>query len=89
MYKNAIELCEDENELTIYTIGISIELERYAIALKEQIKERKQYKRSLKKRYQKLCSLKIPDSIRNIFGDIDLENEDWEYYYELSRKVTY
>lgn len=76
-------------EITIQVIGLAIEAERYAMALKYGRKEKLQYKKSLQKRYQKLYERELPDSVRTLFGEIDLKEENWEYYYRLSRKVTY
>ena len=71
-YKNAIECCFAVKEITIQVIGLAIEAERYAMALKYGRKEKLQYKKSLQKRYQKLYERELPDSVRTLFGEIEI-----------------
>lgn len=89
-YDKAINICFSNNDLTINFIGLAIELERYSVVLKKNMKkEVKKYKESLKEYYNKIYSNTLPKSMEDIYKNLDLDNKNWEYYYKLSRKITY
>lgn len=89
-YKNAIEICFGEEDLTLNIIGLAIEFERYAFALKfEDKKEAGQYRKSLRKKYEKLYQGNLPASMKDVFGNVSFDRKEWDYYFDLSRKVTY
>lgn len=86
-YKKAIQICFTDNTFTINIIGLAIELERYALVLKNKQND-KEYKKSLLKEYHKLCGTSL-EKVAEIFGNIDFESNDWKYYFQISRKITY
>ncbi len=89
VYKTALELCFEKEDLTLHLIGLGAELERYAFALKlNQKKDGQQWKKALQKRYANLYE-KLPESMKRVFGEIRFDEESWEYYFALSRKITY
>lgn len=89
-YDEAADICFLDNDLTMNFIGLAIELEKYSIAIKSNIKDKiKDCKRSLRKCYGDIYSRKLPKSMEDIYKNLDLDNGSWEYYYKLSREITY
>lgn len=89
-FDKAIECGSFEEQLTIKVICFAAELERYALSLKENLQEKNIYQKQLKKHFELIFrSENTPDSIRNIYTDIDYEKKDWHYFVQLSRKITY
>lgn len=78
-----------EDRLTINVICFAVELERYAFVLKEDLTNRKKFQIELKKHFKIFKTKKTPDSIQDLYKNIDLEKKDWHYFDQLSRKITY
>lgn len=70
-------------------ICFAAELERYALAMKEDLSERKNYQKKLKKHFETFRNENVPDSIQDLYKNIDFEKKDWHYFDQLSRKITY
>ena len=81
--------CDKEERLTISVICFAAELERYALAMKEDLSERKNYQKKLKKHFKTFRNENVPDSIQDLYKNIDFEKKDWHYFDQLSRKITY
>lgn len=89
-YDTAIKICFDSNELTLYIIGMAILLEKLAYVLRDEGKAKNEMK-DLKRYYKKIQEIDMPESMRNIYKDLnlDLDEPDWNYYLKESRKITY
>ncbi len=75
-----------EEDSTLNMIGFAIELEKYSYLLKYNIANQlNSVKKSLQKHYQKISQ----NFKNNIFETIDFEKVDSQYYFALSRKITY
>lgn len=90
-YEKAGKYCETKGEesSTLSLIGFAIKLERYAFALKEKCGQPKEYLKDLKRHYLNLQKASTSESLKMIFEDIDLDINNWEYFYEMSRRITY
>lgn len=87
-YKKALT-CYEWDSLTIDAIGFSIECERYSFALKEDSSEVKSFLRDFKKHYEKISADNVPESIKMIFKNLDFKSTSWQYFWEMSRNITY
>lgn len=84
-YDLALSFCFEEDS-TLNMIGLAIELEKYSYLLKyNKTTQQGSVKKSLQKHYQKI-SQNFKD---NIFEAIDFEKDNSQYYFALSRKITY
>ena len=81
--------CDKEERLTISVICFAAELERYALAMRENLSDRKKYQKQLKKHFETFRNENVPDSIQDLYKNIDFEKKDWHYFEQLSRKITY
>lgn len=93
-YDRAVDICFGGDDLTICFIGLAVEFERYAVVLKNEYKDKSRdkskYKRAMKNHYQCVYEKsELPHSMREIFEEVSWDSEDWEYYDQLSRKITY
>ena len=88
-YKKATNLCFKGNEITLAIIGIGILFEELSIALKNNGKEYKDIKKELQKKWKSIIKKEYEDILLRVFGQVDLHNDDADYYYALSRKITY
>lgn len=91
-YDKGVEVCFANNELTLELIGLAIELEKYAMLLREGKNykaEQKKCLKSLKKHYEQIYENELPDGMKRLYEDLSFEREDWNYYYEISRRITY
>ena len=89
-YDKAIEASfVADDEYTLWLIGYAILLEKYAFSIKIQDKNLGNMKKELIKYANKIQKSDMPETMKEIFGDIDYENPNGEYYYGLSRRITY
>lgn len=88
-YDKAIEASFVNNEYTIWLIGYAVLLEKYAFVIKTKDKSVGNTKKDLIKCGNKIQKSDMPQNMKDIFKDIDYEKTEWEYYYNLSRKITY
>ena len=50
---------------------------------------RRMYQKKLKKHFETFGNENVPDSIQDLYKNIDFEKKDWHYFDQLSRKITY
>lgn len=81
--------CYNPESLTINVIVFAAELERYAFALRENLSERKIFLKQLIKHHEMFEGENVPETIRRLYDDIDFKKEDWHYFDQLSRNITY
>lgn len=87
--EKAAMICFQNEELTLHFIGLAILFELYAAALKYSLKNQKGILKKLKKNYNHVYGMELPESMENIFKNINFNDGSWEYFYNLSRKITY
>ena len=87
--EKAVNICFQKDTLTLDFIGMAILLEEYAFVLRECPKEQREVLRKVKKKYEDLYRRELPESMLSIYQDIQFDNADWNYFYRLSRKITY
>ena len=88
-FAEALKCYSSDDRLTVNVICFTIELERYAFVLKENLSEKNKYQKQLKKHFTMFKNENIPDSIYELYKDIKFEEKDWNYFYKLSRRITY
>lgn len=89
-YNRAIDICyEDNNNITLNVIGIAIEFEYISFLMDHQISKAKTRLKRLRKRWEERDDDYEQDIIKNVFGDVDFQSKNSEYYMNLSRMVTY
>lgn len=89
-YDEAVDICFSDNDLTINFIGLAIELEKYSVILKKNLQaDITSCKKLLEKHYKRVYSNDLPKSMKDMYENINFRCGDWEYYYNLSREVTY
>lgn len=88
-YEKASDVCFYEDNLTLNVIGIGIELELHGIILQERKKEVATHSRRLNKRWNKTKESDFNDILGNLFGKIDFQNDNPQYFKSLGRKITY
>lgn len=88
-YKDSVHACFDTNNFTVRIIGLAILFEKYAYAIKYDIKDKRPHLKELKKYYKEVIESTIKCSILEAYADVDFEVRDWEYYFKLSRQITY
>lgn len=82
-YTRACDACFDKDSLTLTCIGIAVELEQYAFEKKNRMPEAKKTLQSLKKHLQSL------DGQTALFDGLTFDSDDWTFYENMSRRVTY
>ena len=88
-YDKSIEASFVNDEYTLWLIGYAVLLEKYAFAIKIEDKNLGNIKKDLIKYGNKIQKTDMPENMKDIFKNIDYEKTNWEYYYNLSRKITY
>lgn len=89
-YDEAIRISFSDENYTLWIIGFAILLEKYAYLLKLDVDKKSECKRELKKRFKKIQESDMIESMKYFWGEnIDFDNPEWEYFYEMSRLVTY
>jgi len=87
--ERAIGICFKQENLTLFFIGLAILFEYYAIILQYALKEKRGILKNIRKQYQRIYEMELPESMNRIYEDVQLDNDKWEYFYELSRRITY
>ncbi len=82
-YARACDACFGRDSLTLTCIGIAVELEQYAFEQKNRMPESKKTLQSLKKHLQSLDGQASP------FDGLTFDSEDWTFYENMSRRITY
>lgn len=82
-YARACDACFDKDSLTLTCIGIAVLVEQYAFERKNRMPESKKTLQSLKKQLQGL------DGQTALFSDLTFDSDDWTFYENMSRRVTY
>lgn len=88
-YEKASEVCFSSTDLTLNLIGIGIELEEHGILLKEKKNEAAAHRRQLLKKWKKVHDEDKKGIMENLFGEVNLQNEDHQYFMKLGRIITY
>lgn len=88
-YDKSIQFCFAKSNFTLWIIGMTVLLEKYAYVLKNDDKKTKDIKKDIQKYMKKIDNASMPDNMKEIFKDVDLERTEWEYFFVQSRKVTY
>lgn len=88
-YNKALEICyKEQSELTLTYIGFAVELERLAFILKCGVAVGN-YKTELNRRFEELENQETSESMKRLFKALNIKSNDWNHYYDMSRKVTY
>lgn len=87
-YQKAIAICEQDSSYTLGYIGLAIDFEQCSFVIKNNGQIDK-YKTDLKNHYNKLMSMDIPECMRKIYDDVDFSKSGWEYFFNMSRRITY
>ncbi|MCR4605907.1 MAG: hypothetical protein K5639_07925 [Eubacterium sp.] len=88
-YEKAMSICFSEDKLTMCILGLGIGFEYYAFLLKKDSGKATSFFRILNKRLKNTQRIDSIGSVDRVFGNIDLKNEEPEYFWSLSRKITY
>ena len=88
-YEKASEICFASTDLTLNLIGLGIELEEHGILLKEHKKEASAHGRSMLKKWSKVKAVDERGILEKLFGVINFQNADFQYYLDLGRRITY
>lgn len=88
-YDAASEICKSDTDMTLNIIGAGTEFERYGIAMKEQTEDAAAYGCRLQKRLADLRQSCNQDILDSVFGKVNWESKNPEYYYALGRRITY
>lgn len=88
-YEKASEVCFSSTDLTLNLIGLGIEFEEHGILLKERRKEAAVHGKQLLKKWNKVHDEDKIGILENLFGKVDFQNDDYQYYMKLGRIITY
>lgn len=87
--ERAIDICFAQENLTLFFIGLAILFEYYAVVLKYVPKEKRGVLKNIRKKYRSIYEMELPESMNRIYENVQLDNDRWEYFYDLSRRITY
>ena len=88
-YEKASAMCFVSTDLTLNLIGLGIELEEHGILLKERKKDVSMHRKTMIKKWSKLQSIDERSILKKLFGEIDFQKDDSQYYMDLGRRITY
>ena len=88
-YEKASDICFSSDDFTMNVIGLGIELECYSVLLKHKSKEAVSYLKNLKKKWNFVEKKDRNQVLNRVFGQVNMDYLDSEYYWKISRKLTY
>ena len=88
-YEKASEICFLSTNLTLNLIGLGIELEEHSILLKERKKDVSAHCRNMQKKWAKVQSVDEMGILNKLFGEVDFQSDEFQYYMTLGRRITY
>ena len=88
-YKKAVDICFYTNDLTLNIIGIGIGFEMMAMMLSNGGGQINNYKKQLRKKWNAIVSDGYKSTLLNVFGTVDFDSEDADYYLSKSKNITY
>ncbi|MBR1854098.1 MAG: hypothetical protein IJ794_13315 [Lachnospiraceae bacterium] len=88
-YERAVNCCFNADDITLNMIGLAIDFEFHAYLLEQGKSEINSHLKSMQKRWNKVKEQDVHGILKNLFGDVDFQIKDYDYYMNASRKVSY
>lgn len=89
-YEKASEICFTSTaDLTLNLIGLGIELEEHGILLRNRKKEATAHSKNMQKKWASVQAADEKGILEKLFGKVDFNSNEPQYYMDLGRKITY
>lgn len=88
-YAQAIEISFAEEDITLNIIGLGIYMEELSVLIVNQKKDFASAKKQFNRKWMRVQELDYKGILPKVFGDINMQSEDADYFRKLSRRITY